>query len=145
MLIKYSGAGNRLLADLSFSPTCRTHEITDPAVVQYMLTTPGERFSIDPADPLLTLVGADAAGALALEGILSPDALAQADVETILRTTGCTRKQVDGWLVQTGRPEEEAEPTDEATNSGGDYSAADEPAELPAVATQPTTRRKRGG
>ena len=74
------------------------HEV-DGETAALMLMTPGERFVIDDAEPLLGLMTADEAGLLTLEGIGSVAELAALeDIEALAKGMGMSTGSVEEWI-----------------------------------------------
>lgn len=102
MLLEYTGPNRRTVGEHTWSPDARVVDVTDVELIQVLLTTPGGRMRIADDDPLAAIVGRDAAGALALEGVIDPDGLAAADLEVIASATDVSSRSARAWQRAAG-------------------------------------------
>lgn len=71
MLIRFMGPGHHIreIGEVTWGTKAGLVQDVPAEVAAYCLTTPGEQFEIDDAEPLLEYVSKDAAGVLVLEGV----------------------------------------------------------------------------
>jgi hypothetical protein len=113
MLIRWDGLAivRRIVAGWTWTAESSVQDVDDPDVIPDLLTSPSGEFTVDPADPLAEFVGTDNAAQLALAGIVSIEALAEAgegdEVAGLANETGITEDVLAAWIeaAMAGAPE----------------------------------------
>lgn len=114
MLVAYNGPKNtiRQLGGIVWSvQTGLTQEVSSPDLLENCLTYPGDQFSIDPGDPMVKAIGADAAVKVGLSGVADLATLADLNDQEIVALAGVTGVEAEaaaGW-VQSAREAKAAE------------------------------------
>lgn len=113
MLIRWDGLAIvvRKVASWTWTAESTVQDVDDPDVIPDLLTSPSGEFTVDPADPLAEFVGTDNAAQLALAGIITIEALAEAgevdEVAGLANETGITEDVLAAWIeaAMAGVPE----------------------------------------
>lgn len=126
MLIRYrKTTGRRLALGYEWSrQTGRVRDVKEAEKVVELLLQPGDQFSIDAGEPLLSIAGIDVhvAGNLALAGVASVEQLAglnAADVQRVAREMRTGRRVVTVWMraaLAMGKQSTPAEPAAESSD-----------------------------
>lgn len=99
------GAGIRTVGEYTWQGKGDVVEVEDKELLVTLLLHPGDQFAVSADEPLLRLadVGIHIAGAMALEGVASLEALASLTVRKVNRLAkalGVKRVVVHAWVTQ---------------------------------------------
>ena len=106
MLIRFMGPEHvrRIVGEVEWSQAAGVVQDVDAALAVALLTTPGEMFEVDQAEPLLGIVGdEDTVVLLAMEGVGSAAdlaALTASEAGRVARSLGLTKPRLRAWQGQ---------------------------------------------
>ena len=106
MLIKYNGpkVTTRHIGGVEWSSQAGySQSVTDPDLLEDLLTYPGDQFGPDPGDPIVEAIGADAAAMVGLSGISTlaiQATLTDREIGILADAVGVDRITAAGWAVK---------------------------------------------
>ena len=106
MIIKYNGPKitTRIIDGVVWSvQTGWSQDVTDPDLLENVLTYPGDQFSPDPGDPMVKAIGEEAAVLVGLSGVSSLDILAtltDQEIGDLAEATEVEDHVAAGWVVK---------------------------------------------
>jgi hypothetical protein len=107
MIIAYNGPKNtiRKLGGIVWSvQEGWDQDVTDPDLLEDLLTYPGSQFSPDPRDPMVKAIGLEAAVKVGLSGVATVVTLADLNDQEIAALAEAAEVEVDvaaGWVDMT--------------------------------------------